>query len=198
MLVLKSRLILSSLERVVYCLIAGVQWNSKKRKKKKKKEKKKARERTCVFLWLTCRRVWVRVLFQTDVFPQCISYVVHTLLAAKGQSIEWRRKHAETAYTVITLNLFIGHFVFFCLCQVCCDINNGTTGIDMTCANSNGYLEKRRVNTVDQVAIDSLLSQYAFVWRQEERRDDSGLFHDPQIFFYKFKSDDSIHCWITL
>lgn len=34
----------------------------------------------------------------------------------------------------------------------------------MTCANSNGYLEKRRVNTVvDQVAIDSLLSQYAFV-----------------------------------
>lgn len=33
----------------------------------------------------------------------------------------------------------------------------------MTCANSNGYLENRRVNTVDQVAIDSLLSQYAFV-----------------------------------
>lgn len=33
----------------------------------------------------------------------------------------------------------------------------------MTCANSNGYLGKRRVNTVDQVAIDSLLSQYAFV-----------------------------------
>lgn len=33
----------------------------------------------------------------------------------------------------------------------------------MTCANSNGYLEKRHVNTVDQVAIDSLLSQYAFV-----------------------------------
>lgn len=32
----------------------------------------------------------------------------------------------------------------------------------MTCANSNGYLEKRRVNTVDRVAIDSLLSQYAF------------------------------------
>lgn len=33
----------------------------------------------------------------------------------------------------------------------------------MTCANSNGYLEKRRVNTFDRVAIDSLLSQYAFV-----------------------------------
>ena len=103
-------------------------WSAVKRLKRKKRERED--ERTCVFLWLTCRRVWVRVLFQTDVFPQCISYVVHTLLAAKGQSIEWRRKHAETAYTVITLNLFIGHFVFFCLCQVCCDINNGTTGID--------------------------------------------------------------------
>lgn len=31
----------------------------------------------------------------------------------------------------------------------------------MTCANSNGYLEKRLA--VDQVAIDSLLSQDAFV-----------------------------------
>jgi len=34
----------------------------------------------------------------------------------------------------------------------------------MTCANSEGYLEKtRRVNTVDQVAMESLLSRYAFV-----------------------------------
>lgn len=63
-------------------------------------------------------------------------------------------------------------------------------------ANYNGYLEKRPVNTVDQVAIDSILSQYALLLFEgrRRRRDDSGLFHDPQIFFYKFKSDDSIHC----
>lgn len=36
----------------------------------------------------------------------------------------------------------------------------------MTRANSDGYLEKKQercVNTVDGVAIDSLLSRYAFV-----------------------------------
>lgn len=44
----------------------------------------------------------------------------------------------NTAYTVITLNIFTGHFYIFfsffflfCLCQVCCDVEkNGTTGID--------------------------------------------------------------------
>lgn len=39
----------------------------------------------------------------------------------------------------------------------------------MTCANSNGYLQKRRVNTFDQVAIDSLLSQDAFVFEGRKR-----------------------------
>lgn len=49
----------------------------------------------------------------------------------------------------------------------------------MTCANSNGYLEKRRVNTVDQVAIDSLLSQYAFVEgrRREGTIQDFSMIH---------------------
>lgn len=52
--------------------------------------------------------------------------------------------------------------IFFCLCQVCCDLNNGTTGI----RNDVPILMviwNRCVNTVDQVAIGSLLSQYVFV-----------------------------------
>lgn len=65
----------------------------------------------------------------------------------------------------------------------------------MTRANSDGYLEERRVNTVDQVAIDSLLTQYAFILKAGgEKGRFRTFFHDPQIFFYKFKSDDSIHC----
>lgn len=39
----------------------------------------------------------------------------------------------------------------------------------MTCAKFNGYLEERRVNTFDQVAIDSLLSQNAFVFEGRRR-----------------------------
>lgn len=64
--------------------------------------------------------------------PQCITYVVHKLTSSeKGQSIEWRRKHAETAYTVITLNLFIGHFLYFSVCvRFAVTLINGTTGID--------------------------------------------------------------------
>lgn len=50
-------------------------------------------------------------------------------------------------------------FCIFCLCQVCCDINKGTTGFNIMRANCNGYLEKRNVNTVAPVALDSLLSR---------------------------------------
>lgn len=101
--------------------------------------------------------------------PQCITYVVYKLTSSeKGQSIEWRRKHAEMAYTVITLNLFIGHFLYFSVCvRFAVTLINGTTGIDNdTCQFwwlFGGKKRERRVNTVDGVAIDSLLSRYAFV-----------------------------------
>lgn len=39
----------------------------------------------------------------------------------------------------------------------------------MTRANSNGYLEKRHVNTVDQVAIDSLFVTVCFCFEGRRR-----------------------------
>lgn len=75
---------------------------------------------------------------------------------------------------------------FFCLCQVCCDLNNGTTGIPNDVCQSQRLFGRDVYIRSLKVAVGSLLSRYAFVRRQKERRDDSGLFHDPQIFFYKF------------
>lgn len=49
---------------------------------------------TRVFLWLTCRRVRARVLFQTAVFPQCISYVVHNLTSSEKRPEHWMKEEA--------------------------------------------------------------------------------------------------------
>lgn len=103
---------ISSPERVIYIHIyiyklLGVQWSRRKQ--------------TNFFCLFVCY-----------FFPTMHYYVVYKLTSSeKGQSIEWRRKHAEMAYTVITLNLFIGHFLYFSVCvRFAVTLINGTTGID--------------------------------------------------------------------
>lgn len=56
--------------------------------------------------------VSVQLSFLTVVLPQSFSYVVHNLSSYRPE--DWMKEEAcRTAYTVITLNFFIGHFVFF-------------------------------------------------------------------------------------
>lgn len=72
----------------------------------------------------------------------------------------------------------------------------------MTCANSSGFFwrkkkqkekNRRRKSGVNREPI-GFAARFSF--ERQERREGTiqDFFHDPQIFFYKFKSDYSIHC----
>lgn len=149
------------------------------------------------YIWLTRKTCFGPGLISKSCFPT-VHFFCCTYLTSSERPEHWMKEEACRNSIHCNNTEFLHRaFCIFLFVSALLWRYNGTTGINMMCANSNGYLEKRRVNTVAPVAMNSLLSRYAFVWRQE-RRDDSGLFHDPQIFFYKFKSDDSIHCWITL
>lgn len=69
-------------------------------------------------------------------------------------------------------------FCIFCLCQVCCDINKGTTGINIRRANCNDYLEKKNVNTVAPVAMIHVChGKLFFEGRREGTIQDFSIIH---------------------